>query len=697
MAEPLVKSFCGEVSANRKYPGPRYRGVNLLLQAWDVLLWTGLLKGLQMALWPRLRPALGDYAYPAAYPASLLLFALATWYCGLLRLPVALALLVSILLGIYGIRRGDYRLREIRGLLAWDAVFLVGFLFALAVRFTNPPIGYFSEQYMNHAFIASIIREPVVPPLDPWFAGGHLTVYYYLGHWLMGSLAIVTGLPSEVAFNLIPATVYGTAFVMLYALGSLLLDRYRWLPLAVLLLIPPSVVWFLAEGAGIYSAFQETNWIIPGGRVEFPVFSLFLGNVHAFEIAVFNQVFLIFLLGFTWLRWRRLETPGRFGLILLLGLSVGSMPLLSSWDALVYAPAVAVFLLVVLARDRDRSTLAAAVGVPAIALSIYLPYYLNLEPAGIGGIGWGLPPTDPLAFLAVWGGFLALVYAAVARDIRRVPVAFAVAVPPLAAGYAALAILLVPLAYLLLRRERSFADLLCIAGLAVIAFCEVFYFEEMLGGDYSRFNTVFKFYFDAWILLGTGSLLLAGGWLAGRRPVLPAAVWKGAAVVAAVGLIAAPVALEIDVGRGLLGIDYPPAGYHTLDGFAYLEATRPGEAAAIAFLRTLDGDHRIVEAENGDYGYYSRVSSFTGIPTILGQIGHELTWRGNGAWYTERPAEVRAIYEDPERTLALMEKYNATLLYAGEPEHERYDVLLPDRGLRLIYDEGGVRIYERAG
>jgi YYY domain-containing protein len=671
--------------------------VNLILQAWDVLLWAGLLKGLQMALWPRLRPALGDYAYPAAYPASLLLFALATWYCGLFRLPIALALLLFLALGVYGIRRGDYRPRELRGLLAWDAVFIVGFLFALAVRFTNPPIGYFSEQYMNHAFIASIIREPVVPPLDPWFAGGHLTVYYYLGHWLMGSLAIATGIPSEVAFNLVPGTVYGTAFVMLYALGRLILSRWQWLPLAVLLLVPPSVVWFLAAGAGIYSAFQETNWIIPGARVEFPVFSLFLGNVHAFEMAVFNQVFLIFLLGVAWLRWRGLDARARFCLALLLALSVGSMPLLSSWDALVYAPAVALFLLVLLARERDRSTLAAAVAVPAVALALYLPYYLDLEPAGIGGIGWGLPPTDPLAFLAVWGGFLGVVFLAIAPDIRRVPAALAVAVPPLAAGYTALAVILVPLACLLLRRERSFADLLCIAGLAVLAFCELFYFEEMLGGDYSRFNTVFKFYFDAWILLGTGALLLAGGWLAGRRPLLPAAARKGAAVAAAVALVAAPAALDIDIGRGLLGIDYPPAGYATLDGLAYLEATRPGEAAAISFLRTLEGDHRIVEAENGDYGYYSRVSSFTGIPTILGQIGHELTWRGNGPWYTERPADIRAIYENPEQTLALMEKYNATLLYVGEPEHERYDVRLPDRGLRLIYDEGGVRIYERVG
>jgi YYY domain-containing protein len=666
--------------------------VDLILQASYLLFWAGLLKGLQLALWPRLRPALGDYAYPAAYPVSLLLFALATWYCGLLRIPVALALLLFVALGAWGLRRGEYRARELRGLLAWDAIFLIGFLFALSVRFTDPVIGYFSEQYMNHAFLASVMREPVVPPLDPWFAGGHLTVYYYLGHWLMGCLGIVTGVPSEVAFNLIPATVYGTSFVMLYALGSLLLRRLRWVVLAVLLLVPPSVPWFLATGWNLYGAFQETNWIIPGARFEFPVFSLFLGNAHAFEMAAFNQFLLIFLLGFAWLRWGGLDARGRRGLALLIGLSIGSMPPLSSWDALVYGPVVAVFLILLWARERESVSRTAVVAVPAVAFLIYLPYYLLLQPAGVGGIGWGFPPTDPLVFLAIWGGFLAVVYAAVARDIRKSPVYLAVALPFLATGYVVLGVVAVPLVYLL-RRNHSFPDLLCVAGLAVLAFCDLFYLREMLGGDYSRFNTIFKFYFDAWVLLGTGSLLLAGGWFAARRPVLPAGRWL--AVVAAIALIAAPFALNIDIGRGLLGIDYPEAGYNTLDGLAYLDASRPGEAAAIDYLRTLDGDHRLVEAENGDYGYYSRVSTFTGIPTILGQISHELTWRGNGAWYTARPADIRAIYERPNETIALMAKYNATLLYVGKPERERYDVRLPDQGLLLVYDEGGVQVYER--
>ncbi len=44
---------------------------------------------------------------------------------------------------------------------------------------------------MDHAFMASIIRTPVVPPLDPWFLGATLDVYYYLGYWIFGTLALI--------------------------------------------------------------------------------------------------------------------------------------------------------------------------------------------------------------------------------------------------------------------------------------------------------------------------------------------------------------------------------------------------------------------------------------------------------------------------------------------------------------------------
>jgi uncharacterized membrane protein len=59
----------------------------------------------------------------------------------------------------------------------------------------------------------------------------------------------------------------------------------------------------------------------------------------------------------------------------------------------------------------------------------------------------------------------------------------------------------------------------------------------------------------------------------------------------------------------------------------------------------------------------------------------------------ERASAVREIYEDPTRTLPLMQKYNATLLYVGPSERERYRVSLPAGNLTAIYDRDGVQIY----
>ncbi len=114
----------------------------------------------------------------------------------------------------------------------------------------------------------------------------------------------------------------------------------------------------------------------------------------------------------------------------------------------------------------------------------------------------------------------------------------------------------------------------------------------------------------------------------------------------------------------------------------------------MAWLRTLPGNITIVEAENGDYTYYSRISSFTGIPAVIGWPFHEFMWRGDATgWFSTRMSDVRQIYEDPQKTVPLMEKYNVSLLYVGEPELERYHVNLTGADLREVYNDSGVQIY----
>ena len=58
-----------------------------------ILLLLVVVKFCQLAVYPYLRPALPKIAYGLAYPISILLLTLISWYLGLLQLPVQLSLI----------------------------------------------------------------------------------------------------------------------------------------------------------------------------------------------------------------------------------------------------------------------------------------------------------------------------------------------------------------------------------------------------------------------------------------------------------------------------------------------------------------------------------------------------------------------------------------------------------------------------
>ena len=307
------------------------------IQVLSVISWLLILTVLQLSLWPYLKKAIGDLAFPVAFPASVLLFTFISWYCGLVQIPVYLTMVPFIILLLVALYRGEYSLNGLKGECKWEFLFLVCFLFMLNVRFVNPSIS-FAEKFMDHGFIASVMRDPVVPPLDPWFSGGYMNVYYYLGYWAIGALGVVSGAPSNIVFNLALPTVFALSAVTMYALGHLLLERFRWLPLATFLIVNPSFVFEAVRGTAAGSLFWNSTRTIPDAINEFPLFSLLWGDVHPHLIGMFNQVFFIFLLVFSLKRWGSLTCQGRWCVIGLTALSLGAMPLINTWDILLYAP-----------------------------------------------------------------------------------------------------------------------------------------------------------------------------------------------------------------------------------------------------------------------------------------------------------------------------------------------------------------------
>lgn len=694
-----------------------------------VIAWLLVVTFISVSIWPYLRQAFNVYAFPVSMTAGLLLFTVISWYCGLAGLPLILSLSPFAALFVFALLRGAYTVDGIKAQGNWYLVFLIFFLAMLEVRYLNPSISY-AEKFMDHAFIASVMRNPVIPPLDPWFAGGTLNVYYYLGYWIFGALGIVSGVPSNVVFNLALPTVFGLAACTLYALGHFLLPRFKWLPLGTLLLVNLSFFYQVLVGKQWDSVLWDSTRTIPNTINEYPLFSFIWGDVHPHVISLCNQVFLIFLLVFAWTRWNSLDTRSRWVMISLAGLSLGSMPLINTWDVIIYAPLTLLAgmliwyrtlkpsddagaslshrmrevisglvsgLVTSLSRARDRLPgsivnipLSFLLLVPFVAVAVYLPFYFQMRTAGIQGIGIVQAPTGPFEFLLVNGFFIAFILIYLAREIRSRPYLLLIPLPIAFAGYPAAAIALLPFIFLLVKRSKTSADILALAGLSILLFCEFLYLKDNMGEIYYRMNTVFKFYLPAWLLLGISGFamlaqvmdrLLGGFSLRGKLAV----AGKIAAIVV---LLALPFVAPFT----------PMYPGHTLDGLAYLETSHPGDADAIVYLRSLGGSITIVEAVGGDYTYSARISSFTGIPTIIGWPFHEYMWRNDtSAWYGARVADVKAIYENSSNTVPLMKKYNASLLYIGDTERETYEVNVSSPALSLVYDSKGVQIYRIIG
>lgn len=574
----------------------------------------------------------------------------------------------------------------------WELVFAFFFILMLEVRYFNPNISY-AEKFMDHAFLASVMRHPVVPPLDPWFAGGVIDGYYYLGYWMFGCLGIVSGVPSPIVFNLALPTVLGISAVVLYAIGDLLIGRLRWLLLPTLLLPNPAFFYLAVAGHGLNSVLWDSTRTLTNTITEYPLFSFVWGDVHPHVVGIFNQLFLIFILAFAYRRWSVLPDSARWVTCILAAVSLGSMPALNSWDVLIYAPVVLIFGTLIWYENRmamngwDAARL--LVTVPPLAFACYVPFYITIR-ASTGGPAVVTSPSDPVQFFLVQGFFLTLFCLLLAGEIRKMPYLLLAAVPFAIAGYPAAAFAVIPMVFLAARRPWDVPQILGTAGFLLTILTEFVYLKDNMGDTYFRMNTIFKCYNVAWILLSVSLFTLAGQYLSKKRlPVFSTDQRAAATAVIIVTLAVLPLFVSLDLNDGT----------RSLDGLAYLDRSRPGDAAAVAYLRDLpvSAATRIVEAEGGDYTYYSRISAFTGIPTVIGEPFHEVMWRGSGGWFSERTGDVRAMYEQPEKTSTLMEKYGVSYLILGAPEREKYSIQSVSPDLTLVFSHAGTEIYRISG
>jgi YYY domain-containing protein len=241
----------------------------------------------------------------------------------------------------------------------------------------------------------------------------------------------------------------------------------------------------------------------------------------------------------------------------------------------------------------------------------------------------------------------------------------------------------------------TFVLVLTVVGLLLTFTVEFFFLKDVFS---SRMNTVFKFYYQAWVLFGISAafgLYYLGPWIRDRRRVPSTLVVLGFVPIFLASLVYPVLATYNKTG----GFGDTP----TLDGMAQLALAYGDDVAGIRWLREhAQGAPTIVEATGGSYTYYGRVSVHTGLPTLLGWGGHELQWRGNYEEPGKREPDIEAIYTSPdvEETAALLDKYDVEYVFLGELERSTYQVSQPVLGkleslMDVVFQQGEVTIYGR--
>ena len=259
----------------------------------------------------------------------------------------------------------------------------------------------------------------------------------------------------------------------------------------------------------------------------------------------------------------------------------------------------------------------------------------------------------------------------------------------------------------------AFALILAAAGFYLLAGAELFRIVDLFG---NRMNTVFKIYYQAWILLGiaggVGIYYIVAGPFRLRPADYRAGLFKALGIAwagLAAGLIMAsayyPVAAVLE--RTGWFQDGGGFGDNTLAGLDFLRRSEPGEYDAIVWLNSEAEPGRILEAVGDGYSDYGRIAGATGRATVLGWEGHQRQWRGDDSAFAGRGHDVETIYQgtDGAETRRLLAVYGVRWLVVGPRERDAYGEEVDERveewvdegWLQPAFSSDDVAIYEVIG
>ena len=610
--------------------------------------------GLQLIAWPwlfKFGKKLADYGWASGRVAVSLTTALIIWFFGHLKAAVnndfgiAMTLLVIVFLTwkVLGkeIKPAFKILRKIWAfVLVEEILFAAGFFIYAIVRGYQPDI-LGLEKFMDFGFIKSYLASATLPANDMWWAGGAIN-YYSFGQFWAGVLIRIWGVGAGVGYNLmlafILASTLSLAFsvvVNLFAEKELSRPKMTMAGLVGAALVTlggnSHTLWsFLTKGTLTGYWYADATRFIHNTIHEFPGYSFVVSDLHGHVLSL-PMVLIFILLLIAWQKERRRLTEIGLGILL------GVMAMTNTWDSAIYGLLVVMLLALCFLSGqlKVRKIMATLMVIGVGAVITALPWLIGFKSIsdGLAAVG----ERTPLWQLAVlWAIHVGVTVAALTVAVTGKNKNWLV----LALGLSAISLILLP---------------------------EFIYVRDIYP-SHPRANTMFKFTYQAFIMMG-----LLFGWLSGkvsniRNKVLSAMVTGGLFLLFG-GLLIFPY-LAFSSYYGNFG------SYRGLDGFSFLYRRFPDEVAIINYLDKNRDGKNMIEAVGDSYTETDFISAFSGTATVVGWRVHEWLWRGGYEAVGRRDEEVKRFYETASETERneIIKKYNLGWVVVSAREKEKYKI-----------------------
>lgn len=602
--------------------------------------------------------------------------------------------------------------------IAEELIFLITLVFWVYIRSNLPDI-HGLEKFMDFGFVNSILRADYFPPKDMWYTPLSIN-YYYFGHLVTAVVIKLTNIPSFIGYNLMLSTLFALAFTASLSIGINIFDNEKFSVKSMIAGIMSSVLVTLGGNlTTIYTffkayvpadkpvpfwqlpflpmSFPNGYWypnatrFIPYTIHEFPLYSFVVSDLHGHVLDIpFVLLNLAIVLSFLLNRKINLLR------IVFLSFLFAVMYMTNAWDGLIYL-LLSVLLLGFLTFNKNgndwkfsyvqiysffKGIITFIIGF----LFFSLPFSVHFKPF-VSGIGIVCAPAF-LTKIGKLGPFLFEV-----NHCQRSPIWQLIILYGFFYFFVISFIIFLKFKkkYLFSRRD-IFVLLLIILSTILIIVPEFIYIKDIYPLHY-RANTMFKLVYEAFIMLSisSGYILIKLISNIKNKKILTLFLFFSVMLISLVLIY--PVFAINSYYRDL-------KTYMGLDGLVYLKTTYPSDYGLINWVnKNIKGQPVILEANGDSYTDYARISSNTGLPTVIGWPVHEWLWRGSWDVAAPRITEVETMYtsNDLNTVKNLIQKYNISYIVVSMLETQKYPKLNEKIFIKLgkiIYNQNGAKLYK---